>query len=50
MSFKSEDGIVAGHTFAVVGDFQKPPSTGLDIDHDALCAGVDGILDEFFGH
>ena len=50
MAFEGQQGIVAVHALAVVGDADEAAAAGLDFDANAVGAGVQGILQQFLDH
>lgn len=47
VAFEREEGVVAAHAPAVVGDSDEASAAGGDFDGDAGGVGVDGVFDEF---
>ena len=50
MTFKSQHGVIAYHSIAIVGYFQEPASARFNINGDARCSGINRIFDKLFGH
>ncbi len=50
VAFEGQQGIVAVHALAVVGDADEAAAAGLDFDANAVGAGVQGILQQFLDH
>ena len=50
MALKGQQGIVAHHAAAVVGDANELAPPALDRDHDAARAGVERILQQLLHH
>ncbi len=50
MAFKSQQGVIAHHAAAVVGDAYELPPSAFHRDDDAVCAGVERILQQFLDH
>ena len=48
MTLECEKRIVAIHAVAVVGDANELATAGFDFDANAICAGVEGVFEEFF--
>ena len=50
MSLEGEQGIVAIHPAAVVGDADQLAPSGLHFNPDAVGSGVEGVLQQFLDH
>jgi hypothetical protein len=50
VALEGQQGVVAVHAVAVVGDADQPAPARLDLDADAAGAGVQGVLQQFFHH
>ena len=48
VAFEGEEGVVADHAVAVVGDADELAAAGFDVDADAGGAGVEGVFEELF--
>jgi hypothetical protein len=49
VAFESEYCVVTHHAFPVVRNLEQSPPTSFDLDRDARRAGIDRVLDQFFG-
>ena len=45
---KGRDGVVSGHSFAVVHDPDQPLASGFDLDVDLSGAGVQSVFEQLF--
>ena len=50
MALEGEQGVVAVHAVAVVGDADELAAAGLDFHGDARGCGVEGVFEQFFDH
>ena len=50
MALESQQGIVAVHAVAVVGNADQPPPARLDLDANAAGASVESVLQQLFDH
>ena len=50
VALKGQEGIVAVHAMAVVGDADEPPAARFDFNPDAVGPGVEGVLQQFFDY
>ncbi len=48
MALEGEEGVVADHAVAVVGDADELAAAGFDFDADAGGSGVEGVFEELF--
>jgi hypothetical protein len=47
VAFEAEEGIIAAHAGAIVGDADEAAAGGEDFDGDAGGLGVEGVFDQF---
>ena len=50
MALEGEESVVFDHSVAVVGDADELAASSFDLDADARCSGVDGVLEELFDY
>ncbi len=50
MALEGQQGIISVHSLAVVSDADQPAPASLDLDADAVCSGVQGVLQQFLDH
>ena len=50
MALEGQQGVVAHHAAAVVGDLDELLAAGLDLDLDAGGAGIERIFEQFLDH
>ena len=50
MALEGEQGVVASHTTAVVGNLNKLPTACLDLDADACRSGIEGIFQKLLNY
>ena len=50
MALKGQQGVVAVHAVAVVGDADQLAPAGFDLDADAVGAGIERVLQQFLDH
>ena len=50
VALEGQQGVVAHHAAAVVGDPQQTPAAGLDLDADVGGAGVEGVFEKLLDY